>query len=74
MLARDKHFSLFYCSKDYIRLGFLVRYKRFSLHQSGRKCYIALTPGANVVKLFFFVADERAKTSEIVCPWQAFPA
>ncbi len=44
------------------------------INQIGRKLFIALTPGANVVKLFFFVTDERAKTSEIVCPWQAFPA
>ena len=44
----------------------IARYKHSSLFglvisNEGKKSFTALTPGVNVTKLFFFIADDEAK-------------
>jgi hypothetical protein len=37
------------------------------------KRFIRLTPGVNVLKLFFFVAEEKAKQARAFVPGNHFP-
>jgi hypothetical protein len=37
------------------------------------KSFMRLTPGVNVIKLFFFVADDEAQLARVFVPGNLFP-
>jgi hypothetical protein len=37
------------------------------------KSFIRLTPGVNVIKLFFSAADDKAKLDRVIVPGNHFP-
>jgi hypothetical protein len=56
----------------------LARYKHASLllphcRQPRKKSFMALTPGVNVIKLFFFIVDDEAKKAKVFVPGNHFP-